>query len=114
METIKSGSIDALYERVEAFGKTTLEISKLKAVSITSKVMTTLVARLGLMLMVSFFLLLTSVGLALYLGDLLEKTYYGFLIVGAFYFLMSIIFYFFLHKWVKKPISNLLISQILD
>ncbi|ERM81571.1 hypothetical protein P872_09805 [Rhodonellum psychrophilum GCM71 = DSM 17998] len=114
METIKSGSIDALYERIETFGKTTLELSKLKTVAITSKIMTTLVARMGLMLMVSMFLLVSSVGLSLYLGDLLGKLYYGFFVVGAFYFLISIIFYFFLHKWVEKPVSNLLISQILD
>lgn len=114
METIKPGSTDALYERVEAFGKTTLELSKLKAISITSKVMVTMVAKMGFILMISFFLLLSSIGLALYLGDLLEKSHQGFFIVGAVYFLIGIVFYFFLHKWVKKPLSKLLISQILE
>ena len=114
METTKSGSIDALYERIETFGKTTLELSKLKAIALASKVMTKIMARMGFLLMISYFLMLSSIGLALYLGDLLKKPYQGFLIVGAVYFLLSILFYFFLHNWIKKPISNLLISQILD
>jgi hypothetical protein len=114
METTKSGSIDALYERIETFGKTTLELSKLKAIALASKVMTKIMARMGFLLMISYFLMLSSIGLALYLGDLLKKPYQGFLIVGSVYFLLGIIFYFFLHHWIKKSISNLLISQILD
>jgi len=107
-------SVEALFEKVEAYSKTTFELSKLKSLETTSVVVTTLISKLSVVIMLSLFALVFNIGIALWLGELLGKTYYGFFIVAAFYLLTGIIFHFFMHRWIKKPISNLIITQALQ
>jgi len=106
--------IESLFERVEAYGKTTYELSKLKLLKTTIIVVPSLVSRLVVILMITLFTLVFNLGIALYLGELLGKIYYGFFIVAAFYLIAGIILHFFLHHWIKKPISNLIIKQALQ
>lgn len=113
MET-PGDSIESLFERAEAYGRTTYELSKLKLLETTNIVVTSLIARLSVILMISMFSFVLSMGVALWLGDLLGKSYYGFFIVAIFYLLAGLILHFFLHRWVKKPISELIIKQALQ
>jgi len=105
---------ESLFEKAETFGKTTYELSKLKALETTTVVASSLVARLSVVLMLSIFTLVFNIGVALYLGDLLGKSYYGFFIVAAFYLIAGIVLHYFLHKWIKKPLADLIISQALQ
>jgi hypothetical protein len=107
-------SIESLYERAEAYGKTTYELSKLKLLETSNTVITSLVARLSVILMISMFTFVLSIAIALWLGDILGKAYYGFFIVAGFYLVVGIVLHFFLQKWVKKPISELIIKQALQ
>jgi hypothetical protein len=113
MET-PGDSIESLFERAEAYGRTTYELSKLKLLETTNIVVTSLIARLSVILMISMFSFVLSMGVALWLGDLLGKSYYGFFIVAVFYLLAGLILHIFLHRWVKKPISELIIKQALQ
>jgi len=106
-------SIEALYERVETYIKTTVELSKLKLLELTTNIATSLLARVGVIIMISLFALLLTIGLALFLGELLGKSYYGFFIVAAIYLIIGIVFHFFLQKWIRKPVSDLIIKQAL-
>ena len=60
------------------------------------------------------FVLIASIGLALYLGENLEKVYYGFFLVAGGYGLVGFVLYFIAHNWLKKSISSTIISQILN
>ena len=102
METPAS-AIEILFERVEAYSKTTYELSKLKALETAAFVATSLVSRLSVILMISIFALVLNIGIALYLGELLGKSYFGFFIVAGFYLLAGVVFHFFLHRWIRKP-----------
>ena len=113
META-ANSIESLFEKAEAYGKTTYELSKLKALETASIVVTSLVARLSVILMISMFALVFNIGLALFLGEILGKLYFGFFIVAAFYLLAGFVLHIFLHKWIRKPLSNLIITQALQ
>jgi hypothetical protein len=113
METPIS-SLEALFEKVEVFGKTTFELSKLKLLQTTINVVNALVPRLTVIIMMSLFALVFNIGIALWLGELLGRTYFGFFIVAAFYLVAGIVLHFFLHKWIKKPISDLIIKQALQ
>lgn len=113
MET-PADSIESLFERAETYGRTTYELSKLKLLETTNIVVTSLIARLSTILMVAMFSFVLSIAIALWLGDLLGKAYYGFFIVAGFYLLAGIILHFFLHRWVKTPISELIIKQALQ
>ena len=107
-------TFETLYERAETYGKTTYELSKLKVLETTTVVVTSLVSRLSVILMISMFALVFNIGIALLLGEVLGKSYYGFFIVAAFYLLAGIVLHFFLHKWIKTPLSNLIITQALQ
>ena len=113
MET-PADSIESLFERAEAYGKTTYELSKLKLLETTNTVVTSLIARLSTILMIAMFSFVLSIAVALWLGDILDKAYYGFFIVAGFYLLAGIVLHFFLHRWVKTPISELIIKQALQ
>jgi hypothetical protein len=113
MET-PADSIESLFERAETYGRTTYELSKLKLLETTNTVVTSLIARLSTILMVAMFSFVLSIAIALWLGDLLGKAYYGFFIVAGFYLLAGLVLHFFLHRWVKKPISELIIKQALQ
>lgn len=106
--------IESLFERAEAYGKTTFELSKLKLLEKTTIVVTSLISRLIVNIIIFLFTLVLSIGIALLLGELLGKSYYGFFIVAAFYLVVWIVLHFFLHKWIKKPISDLIIKQALQ
>ena len=113
MET-QASSIELLFERVEIYGKTTYELSKLKALETAVSIATTLVSRLSVIIMISIFALVFNIGIALYLGELLGKLYYGFFIVAGFYMLAGIVLHFFLYRWIRKPMSHLIITQALQ
>jgi hypothetical protein len=112
MET-PSSIIETLVGRIELYGKTSYELSKLKSLEATTIIVSTLLSKLGFVVMLALFGLFLNVGIALMLGDVLGKSYYGFFIVAGFYLIAGVIFYFFLHRWIKKPISNLIITEVL-
>ena len=111
MET-PANLIEMLFERIEAYGKTILELLKFKVLEAVSNLITKLVSRLIILIMVVLCVSFFSIGIALYIGELLEKLYYGFFIVAAFYFVLGTILFFSLHKWIKEPIDDLMITAL--
>jgi hypothetical protein len=109
-----TSSIESLFEKAEAYGMTTYELSKLKALETTTIVVTSLVSRLSVILMISMFALVFNIGIALFLGELLGNSYFGFFIVAGFYLVAGVVLHLFLHKWIKKPLSDLIITQALQ
>jgi hypothetical protein len=108
----KTSLIEPLLERVEEFGKTSFELLKLKSVDKTADLSAILISRLLLVIILSIFILTLNTAIALWLGDLLGKDYYGFLIVASFYGLIGIVIYFF-HPLIKAAIKNFIITQML-
>ncbi len=58
-------------------------------------------------------MLFLNLGVALWLGEILGKVFYGFFVVAAFYILAAIIVHFFIHDRVKKLVGDYLIKRIL-
>lgn len=114
MELSPKSSFEELLDSTQAYSKTSLEIAKLKGLNSTAKVVSTLAARLLLVISIIIFTVILSIAIALWLNVELDKPYYGFFIVAAFYFVLSILMYFFLPKIITKPVSNIIISEALD
>jgi hypothetical protein len=112
METPPS-LIELLFERVEMYIKTTLQLSKLKVLETASGVITLLLSRLIAFVFIALFLIFFSIAIALYLGDMFQKPYFGFLIVSGFYFVAGAILFFALNKWMKKSVSDLIFLKTL-
>ena len=89
----KTNLIEPLLERAEEYGKTSYELLKLKALDKTADVASTLISRAAVVLVLSIFIVLVNIGLSLWLGDVLGKSYYGFFCVAGFYVIIGIVLY---------------------
>ncbi len=112
MET-KTNLIEPLIEKAEAYGKTRFEILKLKTLHKTADVTSTLVSRSLFTILVSFFALTINIAIALWLGEILGKMYYGFLVVASCYALAAIIL-LIIHPYIKRRINNAVIKQLFN
>jgi len=105
--------VDNLVERAETYGNTTIELAKLKTVDKVADGVSTLVAWTPVIIAVILFFITLNFGIAYMVGDLVGKLYLGFLIVAAFYGLVGLILFVFKDKWIKKPLNNSMINQML-
>jgi len=106
-------NIEMLYEKAKEYTNTTLELYKLTAVDKAAEVISSLSFRLAFLLIAAFFTLFFNIGLSLYLGELLDSNAAGFFIVSLFYLVFAVLLYIFRQKWIKTPVSNLIIKELL-
>jgi hypothetical protein len=110
----QSGLIESLIEKGEQYGKTTLELLKLKTLDKSADVASNLVSWLIVVIFAVLFFLILNIGVALWLGEVLGKSYYGFFVVAAFYGLLALVFGIFRKQLIKKPVNNSIINQVLE
>ena len=105
--------IELLFEKAEDYSKTTLELFKLKAIDKSADVVSSLVSRLAILLVVALFIIIINIGVALWLGEILGKSYYGFFVIGSFYALIAVLLSAFRNPLLKNPVSDTIIMQLL-
>lgn len=108
------GVVEALVEKAEAFGQTSFELYKLKAIDKSSDVVSTLVARIAVIIVTLLFITVLNIGVSLWLGERLGKFYYGFFVVAAFYAVAGFVLFLFRNRWIKNPVSNSIIRDALN
>jgi hypothetical protein len=104
---------DKLFEKVENYATTSVNLLKLNAVEKSADVISSLSHRIVLLLVVAMFTLFINVGVSMYIGKLLNEYYLGFFIVSTFYLLLAVFIYIFRNKFLKTPISNMVITKLL-
>jgi hypothetical protein len=109
----QENAIENLLARIEEYGKSSLELIKLKALEKSSDVVSSVIPHSVVLILVSSFMLFFNLGLALWLGEIFGRPFYGFFTVAAFYILLGIVLHFFMHRWIKKIIRNYIINQML-
>lgn len=109
----KGKLLESLLDSAKEYGITTFELMKLKALDKTTDIVSSAVPSAVFIALIALFILFLSLGLALWLGDLLGKTYFGFFVVAGFYILCGMILHFALHKPVKKLIGDFFVKQML-
>lgn len=109
----KSTLIKDMIELLESYAKTNIDLFKLKAISKTSDVISIIVLKLVFFTVVLIMIILLNIGLALWIGELTGKLYYGFLIVTAFYVFVAILIHF-IPNMIKLPLKNSLIVKMLN
>ena len=103
--------IEMLFEKVEAYTKTTVELYRLKAIDKATDVFATIASSLIIAVIVALFFILLSIGLALYLGELLGKNYFGFFALGGLYALIAIIMSMNRKSWLEVKLNDYMINQ---
>ena len=105
--------IETLFEKVTDFGKTSMELVKLKAIDKASDIVSTIIPHSVVIVLLTLFMLFLNLGIAFWLGEILGKIFFGFFIVAAFYILAGLILHLFMHNWVKNLIYNYFVKQAL-
>ena len=105
--------VELLLENAVEYGKTSCKLYKLKAIDKTSDVVSSFIPRFILMFFSGIFILFLSLGLALWLGEIFEKAYFGFFLIAAFYGFTGIFIRLFLNKRLKKIVCDRFIKQLL-
>jgi uncharacterized membrane protein len=109
----KATVIESLFEKAETYAKTNLDLFRLKAIDKSADVISSIVAKLAIIIVVLLIVLLVNIGLALWIGELVGKSYYGFFIVAAFYVLVALILYYNSGVILKAPVNNSIILQMI-
>jgi hypothetical protein len=107
----KVAIVESLLDRTEAFAKTSVDLFKLKALDKTADVASLVVSRVVVAIVIAILSVLLNIGIALWIGDALGKSYYGFFIVAAFYVLVWIILALFKDALLENPVRNAIIRK---
>ncbi len=106
----KINFMQLLFKIIQDYVKTSYELLKLKVLRKVIKIINLFISSAVAVIFLLMFLILINIGVALWLGGLLGKLYYGFFCVAGFYGVIGGIVYFFtqhqVRKWIRKFITS--------
>lgn len=88
------------------------ELWKLKTAGKFSETISSLIVVMTIVLCVAAAFTILSIGAAIWIGSRLGQPSHGFFIVGGFYTVAGFVIYLFRHKWIKTPLSNIIIDKL--
>ncbi len=110
----KEDMIEDLVQKAEAYAKSTQELGRLKALEKTTSLLTSFTASVVVYVLLALFVLILSISVALFLGEITHSNYLGFLLVAIFYLVLGTLLHIFRESWIKKPMSERIIKHILS
>ena len=108
-----STTIEKLFGKIEAYVKTTFELFGYNLVYKSAEIISVIAVKLSITIVVVLSFLIASIGLSLWIGEQLDKVYYGFFIIASAYLLLALILFILINILIKRPISNFIIKQTL-
>lgn len=109
-----TGIVEDLLEKAAEYGKAELELAKLKALDKASDIVSSGVPSLIVMVSANVFMLFLNLGIALWVGGLLENLILGFFAVAAFYGIIALILHLLMRKWLKRKVGDYFIKRVLN
>jgi hypothetical protein len=106
-------SIEGLFKKTGEYIETRVELVKYKAIDKSSDIVSSLATSIFITLVILIFIFTATIGIALWIGDMLGKSYYGFFIVSGFYAFAVLILYLCRNSWIKTPVSKLIIEKVI-
>ncbi len=110
----QESTVELLIDRVKGYAETRIDLLRLKAIDKSTSFLSLLISMIVVILVGFIAFLVLSIGIALLLGDLLGKSYYGFFIVAGFYLITGLVLYLFKDKVLKVPMANSMIKKLMD
>ena len=108
----KATMLERLQEKAERYAKISIELFKLKAIDKAADAVSTVASNFAVIILFVFFVLILNIGLALWIGEMLGRSYYGFFVLAGFYLLVGLMVKAFKNQWIKKPVTNYFITQV--
>ena len=108
-----SSLIESLFGQTKEYVDNRLELFKLKMIDKSSNVASAVIAGVALFVVFFIFFIVFNIGLALLIGDLLGKSYLGFLILAVIYAIAGFVIFSKRSKIFKEPVTGMLIRKFL-
>lgn len=105
--------VETVFKRIENLTSNQTELIKLKLYNKTADLATFLAMKAIIVTVLGLFFLFLNIGLSLWLGEILGKTYYGFFILAAFYAIAAIFIKTSIYKYLQLQINLMVLTKIL-
>lgn len=109
----QSNSVGSLFEKAGEYLETRIELTKLKTIDSASDFAASVLTKLVFFFVLALALVIGSIGLSYWVGDLLGKTYYGFFIVTGIYLLILLLVSINKYEWIRNPLHGRIIRKML-
>ena len=106
--------IEDFVSKAGDLAETKVELWKLKAAGKISETVSSLISVIAIVLLTGVAITVLSFGVAFWIGSEMGNLSYGFFIVGGFYALVGLLVFLFRKRWIKVPLSNLIIDKIMQ
>jgi len=104
---------ESLLGKTTEYIKSSIVLVKLKAIDKTADIVSTIIPNAIVCILIGVFILFLNLGIALWLGELLGSSFYGFFVVAGFYGITGAIVHFFFRKRIKKNIANNVVQHLI-
>jgi len=104
---------ETLLERAEEYSNTTIKLYKHKAIETSAEVVSTSVSKLTFIVIFAIAAFILSIGIAMWLGELAGKMYYGFFIVAGIYTIVGFVFYL-RRQAIKQRVGDSFVSKFFN
>jgi hypothetical protein len=105
--------IEKVLESAIDYGKTSIELAKLKAADRITDTASSFLPQYLVFLVIAAGIFFFSFGLAFWLGDILGRLVYGFFAVAGLYGLAGFVLHYFMRERLRKYFSGHIIKKIL-
>lgn len=106
--------LEELFAKLKDYAETRVDLVKLIAINKVSGFLSTVISMIILLMILFTTILCISLGLAIWIGQLLGATYYGFFIIAGLYLIIGLVLYANRGNILKSPVSNRLIKEMMD
>jgi hypothetical protein len=113
MEEKEDHLLESLLEKGEEYSKTTLNLLKLKALDKSVEMASHILFHAVITLILFMFLLMITIGVAIWVGEITGKSWFGFFAVAGFYGISAVVIYLFMGSWIRKVAGNFIITHML-
>jgi hypothetical protein len=103
----------SIIDQTERYINTKTELYTLKLSGKLARILSSVISQLFFGLIGIIVLFLLAVGFSLWIGERMENSYIGFLIIAGALSGLSLLFYLFRYRMIQKPLMDILVSQLL-
>jgi len=105
--------IESLFGQTKEYVDTRIQLLKLKAIDKTSSVASAVAVGVALFVIFFIFFVIFNIGIALLIGDLIGRSWAGFLILAVVYAIVGLVVFKMRDKLFKIPVAGMLIRKFL-
>jgi hypothetical protein len=108
----QTATVKELIDKTVEYAETNIHLMKMKVVNKGSSITSAFLAYLIIAVFVLVLILMLTIGAALWIGNRLGASHYGFFIMAGVYLILILVLYKVRGKWLKMPIANSLLQSL--